>query len=222
MLKTAEIETILNNNGLVKTTSTIGYGIEPASNNLGAGHVDYQYKNCNLTVGENLITISRVADKADDTSYNCVDVITNTNKACLGKVRIPGYVFTADFSGCVFYLYRDDATHVIGVHAHQGLETVRTTKKYGPFKLFRKQINQEVRKEYGPSEFMALKAKKMLCRHETRGEMTDMEKTGGTRHFMAFLSCVEYDGATTFLYTYAPGPGGNRVARVVHKFEDEF
>lgn len=223
MPKAAEIENIIRNHGLVKLTSSIGYGVEPATNALGSGHVDYQFKNCNLTVGDGLITLNRVADKADDSTFNCVDVITNTNTACLGRVKIPGYVFTADFSGCVFYLYRDDATHVIGVHAHQGLDTIRTTKKYGPFKLFKKKINAEVRKEYGPQEYMAVKAKRMLCRHETRGEMTDEEKDmSRARHFMAFLSCVELDGATTFLYTYAPGEGGNRISRLVHKFEDEF
>jgi hypothetical protein len=221
-LKTAEIESILDNKGLVKSASSIGFGVDPGSNALGEGHVDYQFKNVNLAVGEGVITLTRVGNKAADTEFNCVDVITTTNMACLGAVKIPGYVFTADFSGCVFYLYRGDPTHVIGVHAHQGLETVQTTKKHGPFKLMKKVINQEVRKEYGPAEYMDTRAKKLLCRHETRGELTDQEKTGGTRHFMAFLSCVELDRATTFLYVYAGGAEGNRVTRVVHKFVDEF
>jgi hypothetical protein len=217
MLKTAEIESVLTNKGLVKTASTIGFGIEPMTvAALREGHVDYQYQNTVLTVSEGAILLTRMGDKAADTTYNWVNVITNTHKSCLGAVRVPGYVFTADFSGCVFYLYRDDATHVIGVHAHQGLDVVQTTKKYGPFKLMRKVINAEVRKEYGPSEYMATRGKKLLCRHETRGEMTAEETTGASKHFMGFLSCVELNQATTFLYVYVSGSGGNRIVRLVH------
>jgi hypothetical protein len=111
--------------------------------------VDYQYRNVNLTVSEGVITLTRVSNDAGDKMYNCVNVITTTNQSCLGPVRIPGYVNTADFSGCVFYLYSDGPKHVIGVHVHKGLDTVQTTVKYGPFKLFKKVISSQVRKEYG-------------------------------------------------------------------------
>lgn len=224
MLETDKIEAILTNKGLIKMASKIGFGHEPASNALGQGHVDYQYQNTELTVGPGVITLTRVEDKADDTTFNCVNVITNTHKSCIGAVRTPGYVFTADFSGCVFYLYRQDANHVIGVHAHQGLEPVQTTVKYGPFKLMKKVINSSVRKEFGPTEYMGALAKTQLCRHETRSEMSKAETEGETRHFMAFLSCVELNKATTFLYVYARDDAaqGNRVARLVHKYVDNF
>lgn len=219
MLLTAQIERVLRNKGLVKLTSSIGPE-GPQTNALGQGHVDYQYKTAILTAGDGVITVNRQSNDAGDGSYNCVNVITTTNQSCLGPVRMPGYVYTDNFSGCVFYLYKN-VRHVIGVHAHQGLDTVRTTVQYGPFKLFKKQINAQVRKEYGPTEYMNMLALKQLCRHETRGELTDEEKTGG-RNFLAFLSCVELDRATTFLYSYAGGLEGNRVGRLVHKFVDHF
>ena len=219
MLLTDEIEDVLTNKGLVKLTTSIGTA-EPETNNLGLGHVDYLYKKTNLTVSDGVIKVNRVSNDAGDSSYNCVNVITTTNKSCLGPVRMPGYVYTDNFSGCVFYLYQN-ARHVIGVHAHQGLDTVHTTERYGPFKLFKRMINAQVRKEYGPTEYMTMHARKQLCRHETRGELTDEEKTGG-RNFMAFLSCVELTQATTFLYVYSGGLEGNRVVRLVHKFVDVF
>jgi hypothetical protein len=218
MLLTDEIETVLNNKGLVKLTTSIGPA-EPKSNALGSGHVDYQYKKTKLSVSDGVITINRLANDTADGLYDCVNVITNTNKACLGPVQIPGYVYTDSFSGCVFYLYKN-AGQVIGVHAHQGLDTIHTTEKYGPFKLFTRIINSEVRKEYGPAEYMATLAHKQLCRHETRGELTDGEKTA--KNFMAFLSCVELNQATTFLYVYSNSGEGSRVVRLVHKFVDAF
>jgi hypothetical protein len=219
MLLSDEIEKVLTNKGLVKLTSSIGTA-EPETNNLGMGHVDYLYKKTNLSVSEGVITLNRVSNDAGDRSYDCVNVITTTNKSCLGVVRMPGYVYTDNFSGCVFYLYKN-VNYVIGVHAHQGLDTVHTTERYGPFKLFTRVVNAEVRKEYGPREYMNILALKELCRHETRGELTDEEKTGG-RNFLAFLSCVELSHATTFLYVYSGGMEGNRVVRLVDKFTDEF
>ena len=219
VLLSDEIEKVLTNRGLVKLTTSIG-AVGPETNALGSGHVDYLYKKTNLLVTDGVITINRVSNDAGDASYNCVNVITTTNFSCLGPVRMPGYVYTDNFSGCVFYLYAN-ARHVIGVHAHQGLDTVQTTERYGPFNLRKRIVNSQVRKEYGPVEYMALHARKQLCRHETRGELTDGEKTGG-RNFMAFLSCVELNRATTFLYVYSGGVEGNRVVRLVHKFTDEF
>jgi len=218
MLKTGEIAEILSNKGLVKLASNIGPK-EPGSNSLGEGHVDYQFKNMLLTVAPGEITLTRVANDAADTSFDCVNAITNTNRSCLGTVRIPGYVYTDNFSGCVFYLYRGDSNHVIGVHAHQGLDTVSNTIQSGALKGVT--INKEVRKEYGPADFMLRGGKTLLCRHETRGELTEAEKTGG-RNFLAFLSCVEVDKATTFLYSYAGGAEGNRVGRLIHTYEDKF
>jgi hypothetical protein len=220
-LRTVEIEAVIRGGGLVKLTSSIG-PTGPQTNEKGKGHVDYSYKTCNLIVGEGEITLNRVSNTAEDTTFNSVNVITTTNASCLGPVRIPGYVYTDNFSGCVFYLYKEDATHVIGVHAHQGLDTVQEEVRYGPFKLFKKMINREVRKEYGPQEYMKALSKAKLCRHETRGQLTDEEKTGGKR-FLAFLSCVELDSATTFLYSYeGRGLEGNRILRLVDKFVDEF
>lgn len=220
MLLTDEIENILSNKGLVKLASSIGPS-GPITNSLGSGHVDYQYKVANLTAGEGVITVTRVSNEAGDLSYNCVNVITLTNHSCLGTVRVPGYVYTDNFSGCVFYLYKATALHVIGVHAHQGLDAVQTVVRSGPFNLKKKIVNAQVRKEYGPAEYMATLGKKPLCRHETRGQLTDEEKTGG-RNFLAFLSCVELSKATTFLYSYAGGLEGNRVGRLVDKFVDVF
>jgi hypothetical protein len=217
---TDEIEAVIRNRGIVKLTTSIGV-LGPMTNALGSGHVDYQYKCCNLTVGEGVITLNRVANDVGDSSYNRVNVITLTNHSCLGPVRVPGYVYTDNFSGCVFYLYKGTAFHVLGVHAHQGLDTVQTVERYGPFKLKKRIINNQVRKEYGPQQYMTTLAKRELCRHETRGQLTDEEKTNG-RSFLAFLSCVERDKATTFLYSYAGGAEGNQILRLVDKFVDEF
>ena len=82
-------------------------------------------------------------------------------------------------------------------------------------------INSQVRKEYGPTEYMGTLALKQLCRHETRGELTDQEKVG-SQGALAFLSCVELTHATTFLYSYIGGPKGSQVLRLVHKFVDAF
>lgn len=220
MLLTDEIEAVLTNNGLVKHSSSVGI-CEPKSNALGRGHVDYSYKCSNLTVSDGVITVNRVADNSGDSSYNCVNVITTTNQSCLGPVKMPGYVYTDSFSGCVFYLYQN-VRHVIGVHAHQGLDDVKTTERYGPFKLKKRVINAQVRKEYGPTEYMATLALKRLCRHETRGQLTDEEKVG-SQGALAFLSCVELTHATTFLYSYVLRPGeGYRVLRLVNKFVDRY
>src|SRR5262245_37563251 len=61
-LKTDEIEAVLTSGGLVKVTSSIGYGVEPCTTGEDEGHVLHYYKNCNLTVGDGLITINRVAN----------------------------------------------------------------------------------------------------------------------------------------------------------------
>src|SRR5262245_10387269 len=97
---TKEIAQVLANKGLVKlATKTVP--CEPCTNKDGKGHVDYLYKKTELSVAPGVITLTRVANDAADSAYDCVNVITNTNKSCLGVVRMPGYVYTDNFSGCV-------------------------------------------------------------------------------------------------------------------------
>jgi hypothetical protein len=220
-LLTNDIQAVLSSNGLVKMTSEIG-AVEPGSNAMCNGHsnMDYQYKRISLSVdlASNSITLKRVAN--DAAVYNCVNVITTTNTACMGDVGLPGYVYTDNFSGCVFYLHKSGPNQVTGVHAHQGIDnTISKTISAGPMKGM--VIDSDVIKEYSPKNYMLVKNNKELCRHETRSVLTFEEKNGG-RNFLAFLSCVENNKATTFLYSYAGGMEGNRVGRLIETYVDNF
>ena len=217
-LSTSKIGRILKHNGTVVITSSLTGPMEPDTNNLGSGHVKYLEKKMNLTVTDGTITLTRVSNDAADNEFNCVNIITNTNAACLGDVKIPGYVYTDSFSGCVFYLYRKDSNHVTGVHAHQGLDSVTQTIGSGIFKGM--SISKDVRHEYGPQDYMLQRTKKQLCRHETRSVMTDLEKS--QMCFLAFLSCVERHKATTYLYCYKSQQNGNKVGRLVETYVDRF
>lgn len=217
-LLTEEIRSAITNKGLVVITTALSKAAEPGSNAEGSGEVDYQFKRNQLTVAGDTVTLTRVANDASADTFNCVNIITNSGKACLGDVSIPGYVYTDSFSGCVFYLYQKGPTLVTGVHAHQGLETVSQAISGGALKGM--VINKEVRQEFSPQSYMVQKGRRMLCRHETRQVMNDTEK--GQMCFLAFLSCVELDKATTFLYCYKPSAEGNKIVRVIDTYVDNF
>ncbi len=106
-LKTTEIRTILGSSGKIVFPSKLGE-VEAGSKLIDRGIVDevvqYNYTKIDLTIDTvtNTIIMTRVAN--DSTTNNGVNIRTEDRMAMVGKVNIPGYVYTGDFSGCVFYL----------------------------------------------------------------------------------------------------------------------
>jgi hypothetical protein len=62
----------------------------------------------------------------DSATNNGVNVRTVDALATIGAITTPGYVYTGDFAGCVFYLYKTGADEVTGVHAYSGSQPVTT------------------------------------------------------------------------------------------------
>ncbi len=133
--------------------------------------------------------------------------------AMVGKVNIPGYVYTGDFSGCVFYLYKTGPSEVTGAHAYSGSQPLTTTT--GPFWNRKKVINQVVR-EFGPRDYFTRNPGREICRHETRNEIDIL--AGETS--LGFLSCVETNSATTFLYSVKGSKDGYDVVRFLREYTD--
>ena len=215
-LKTTEIRTILGSNGKIVFPSKLGE-VEAGSKLIDRGIVDevvqYNYTKIDLTVDTvtNTIIMTRVAN--DSTTNNGVNIRTEDRMAMVGKVNIPGYVYTGDFSGCVFYLYKTGPAEVTGVHAYSGSQPVTTTT--GPFWNRKKVINQVVR-EFGPKDYFTRNPGREICRHETRGEIDIL----GGETSLGFLSCVEMNSATTFLYAVKGSKEGYNVVRLLKEYTD--
>jgi len=210
-LLTTSIETILGAKGLVKFARAT-----EDSSLIETNTQDQVVKNCysklrlTASTGDNTITVTRVDNTATDN--NCIDIRTIDSVSAIGAVKVPGYVYTGNFSGCVFYLYKTGIDEVTGVHAYSGIVTTRT-KRF----LRKPKVNQVVR-EFGPAEFYTRNPAKMLCRYPTRGQLDIM----GGEISLAFLSCVEKTTATTFLFSVRSSMEGARVGRLLETYEAKF
>ena len=221
-LLTDDIDAVLSSNGKVKFVSLVSSeGI--IDTDTGDGIVKRCYNKQRLTVSrsDNTITMTRMA--SDATDNNCIDIRTIDSVAAIGTVGMPGYVYTGNFSGCVFYLYKTGAKEVTGVHAYSGMKAVTKIKSFLCFSW--KKINNEVR-ESSPQDFYMRNPGQMLCRYPTRGEL----QTGGyigdptAETSLAFLSCVETTSATTFLFSVKASQTAPEftVRRLLQKHVDNF
>ena len=221
-LLTDDIDAILSSNGKVKFNSLVsGEGI------IDTHTGDAIFKNCynkqilTASRAENTITMTRVA--MDATNNNCIDIRTIDSVAAIGAVGTPGYVYTGNFSGCVFYLYKTGAKEVTGVHAYSGMKTVTTQKSFLFIKW--KKITTQVQ-ESSPQDFYLRNPGQLICRHPTRGELKTGAFTGdpAAETSLAFLSCVEATSATTFLFSVKASMSAPEftVRRLLAKYVDAY
>src|SRR5579862_2468898 len=160
-----------------------------------------------VSAADKTISLTRLANAA--TEWNCVDIRTEENRAIMGVITPPGYIYTDEFSGCVFYLYQLPSGQVMGVHAYSGLKQQFEKTKKGKFNV----INEVVR-EYSPKDYFTRNPGKEICRYPTRQEL----RVRDGENYLAFLSVVERDAAMTFLFAYKNTPEGRRVTRLVHDY----
>jgi hypothetical protein len=211
-LQTEAIRTILENRGLIRFTSNLPLGTGLITTGIVDQVVDNNYSKHELTVypNDDTITMRRAAN--DTGSNNAVNIQTIDCKATVGTIRTPGYIYTGDFSGCVFYLYETSPGEVTGVHAYSGAQAVKKKR------FLRKTVINMVVREYGPTDYFTRNNGLMICRYPTRSEM-DLS-TG--EQSLAFLACVEQTSATTFLFSARGTNEGARVVRVLRTYEVNF
>ncbi len=210
-LLTSDIQTILAAKGLVKfNSSTTDSSMVTTSTNDNVVENCYTKLRLTTSVGDNIITLTRVDN--DTADNNCIDIRTIDSVSAIGAVNMPGYVYTGNFSGCVFYLYKTAPKEVTGVHAYSGIVTTRTKR------FLRKSKVTQVVREFGPSDYFLRHPGTQLCRHPTRGQLDIM----GGEISLSFLSCVETNTATTFLFSVRSSMEGARVGRLIEVYEDEF
>jgi hypothetical protein len=212
-LLTADIRKILEAKGLVVFGTTVPGGTALITTGVGDRVVDNNHAKVNLTADTvgNIITLTRVAN--DSTTNNGVNIRTVDALATIGAITLPGYVYTGDFSGCVFYLYKTGPDQVTGVHAYSGSQPVETRSGF-----FRKKVITQVVREFGPMDFYTRNPAQMICRYPTRGELD--VSTGEIS--LAFLSCVERTTATTYLFSVQGSPAGSRVKRLLKTYHVKF
>lgn len=215
-LLTIQINTVLKTGGFIEFTTALAGANNPLiSGGMGGDLVvDRNYTKCNLTVStaDNKIIMNRVAN--DSTTNNAVNIRTIDTQATVGSITGSGYVYTGDFSGCVFYLYRTGPDEITGVHAYSGAQAVATTKGF-----FRKKtVNNMVVREFGPQDYYTRNPATQLLRYPTRGEL-DLS-TG--EQSLGFLSCVERNTAITYLFSVAGAAGGYRVKRLIRTYRADY
>ena len=212
-LLTADIRTILEAGGLISFASNIAGGSPLITTGVVDQVVDNNYAKVDLTAStaNNTITLTRVAN--DSTTNNGVNIRTVDALATIGAITTPGYVYTGDFSGCVFYLYKTGADEVTGVHAYSGSQPVTTHVG-----IFRKKVVNQVVREFGPIDYYTRNLAMMICRYPTRGELNVLNGEIS----LGFLSCVEKTTATTYLFSVAGSPQGSRVRRLLKTYHVKF
>lgn len=213
-LLTDQIETVLTTGGLVRFPKL---GEATISTNQRVTSVTDSFSRAKLTVdGSNTILFS--SQTGTTTDYNCVNVHTLDSQSALGPVGVPGYVYTGNFSGCVYYLYKTGLNEVTGVHAYNGMVTVKTKR------LLRSPKITQVAREFGPQGHFTGGGAKQICRHPTRGQLQLGKVIGDPagEDCLNFLSCVERTVATTFLFSTKGTMEGVRVKRLLDKFVDKF
>jgi hypothetical protein len=214
-LVTDQIRTILQNKGLISFVNSGTVEIGKITTGINDAVVDNNYTKLNLSAntGDNKIVMSRVNNGSN--KFNGVNIFTVDGFANTGTITAPGYVYTGDFSGCVFYLYKNAGNQITGVHAYSGLFKETATK--GRF-FWKKKIINEVVRESSPVDYFTRNPGTQICRYPTRGEINIL----GGEMSLAFLSCVERTTATTFLFAVKNSAEGARVMRVLHEYNANF
>lgn len=215
-LLTTDIEAVLTTGGLVRFPRLSEATI---TSNERVTAVTDSFSRAKLTVDRGANTILFSSQTGTTADYNCVNVHTLDQQSALGPVGIPGYVYTGNFSGCVYYLYKTGANEVTGVHAYNGMVTV-ATKRF----LRKPKITQVVR-EFGPrSHYAGIAGAVEICCHPTRGQLALGKVIGDPtgEDCLNFLSCVERTSATTFLFSTKGTMDGVRVKRLLDKFVDPY
>lgn len=179
----------------------------------------YTMNKLSVDIGKKIVFIERVA--LDATTANCVNVHTLDQVSAIGAIDLPGYVYTGNFSGCVFYLYKTGPNQVTGVHAYNGFVEHRVKR------FLRKPKITQVVHEFSPTSFYTRTGVgQPICRYPTRGELLTGGKIGdGTgESSLNYLSCVERTKATTFLFSFSAGysPNGAKVGRLLATHEVMF
>ncbi|MEO3389013.1 hypothetical protein [Mesorhizobium sp. CAU 1741] len=213
-LQKDEIRKIIENKGKISFRNNPSGRQANISTGITDTIVETNYTKSSLTVnvGSNEIIVAR-ADNSN-TDNNCIDVQTIDALATAGSVRMPGYVYTGNFSGCVFYLYRTGPNEVTGVHAYSGSQPV-----YGKNGFFgkKKVIGQAVR-EFSPQDYFKRNPAQLICRYPTRQEL-DLS-TG--EQSLSFLSCVENNTATTYLFSAKGAGTGAQICRLIRAYHVRF
>jgi len=215
-LLTEEIRTVLSSGGWMRFP-----GLQDAgriSTSTGDQIVQNSYSKHKLTVNTSANVIMFTGVPETSTDYDCVNVQTIDAVSAIGPVGIPGYVYTGNFSGCVFYLYKTGTDEVTGVHAYNG--EVDVPKK----RFMRKTKINKVVREFGPGDFYTRKVAKQLCRYPTRGELSLGKVIGDPagEDSLNFLSCVERTKATTFLFSMKGTKDGVKVMRLLATYEANY
>ena len=212
-LQTAEIRRILENGGLVTFGSLVPGGTRMIDTGTNDMVVENNYTKVNLvaTTDDDTISMTRVANDSND--GNGVNIRTIDAMATVGTITAPGYIYTGDFSGCVFYLYKTGANTITGVHAYSGVQPV--TQRVG---IFRRKVVNNVVREFGPTDYFTRNNGQLICRYPTRGQL---DITAGEIS-LAFLACVERTTATTYLFSVSGSPAGSRVRRLIQTYHVKF
>jgi hypothetical protein len=211
-LLTDEIADALNAGGLIKfpkMQGQTGLFFDVSRDQI----VQDSYSCHNLTLDGNNILMTCLEEKAKE--YNCVNIQTLDQVSAIGPVKIPGYVYTGNFSGCVFYLYKTGAKEVTGVHTYSGMKT-KIKKRW-----FRKNKITQVLHEFGPTDYYTRHPARQICRYPTRGELNVGAFIGdpNSEDSLNFLACVELTKVTTFLFATKGSVEGGKVKRVLNTYE---
>jgi hypothetical protein len=211
-LRKNDIRQIIENKGLIMFGSRVKAGSPMIQSGIQDMVVENNFVRTKLTIDvpNRVIVMTRVDNDADGAQSNAVNIRTVDAKATTGSITTPGYVYTGDFSGCVFYLYRTGPDQILGVHAYNGSQPVESRTKY-----LRRKVSKMVVREYGPTDYFTRSQSGIqLCRYPTRGQM---DPSLGEIS-LGFLSCVDRTTATTFLFGVRGTPQGSRITRLIQTY----
>jgi hypothetical protein len=213
-LQADDIHAIVTSGGLVtyKPVGCVGENTMGASTGDDPLIAESYYKlKVEVSRADNTIKLSRLSKTVAE--WNGVDIRTEENRCIMGPITPPGYIYTDEFSGCVFYLYRTGG-QVMGVHAYSGLKREYDKPKKGKAP---KIINEVVR-EYSPTDHYTRNPGTLICRYPTRQQL----RVQDGENYLAFLSVVDRTAAMTFLFAYRNTPEGRRITRLVDDFYATF
>jgi hypothetical protein len=184
-----DIEAVLNEGGLLTFDSRIGR-VMPGNGGVAISQlgISNYYKMAVLEPNRADKKLRLTSVLESDLSANCVNIVFDDNHATLGAIAAPGYLFSANFSGCVFYLYRDPFGFLHGAHAatHSG-------------------------REFSPAEYFKARGCKLLWRYETKGLVDENPGCFG-----AVLVCADTTSITGFVLATKSSMEGLQVKKVVY------
>ncbi len=182
-LPVADVENILYNKGFLKFSKT------PAQINPDSGgpldadiqnRVDMYFFMARSEVNRADNTITLRATDARDPYADTVNAVYQDNFASVGRLLPPGYVYTGNLSGCVFYLYRGLVGFVFGVHASRASGILAD-----------------------PSQYFIRRGASLLYKWDSLGKLTGPLQGS----FGAVLCCVDQADIEAFAVAYNPQTG---------------